>query len=271
MSTISTSNLQTIADNIAKSLVDIEAAYISGVTSTVTAVTNGASAASNSLAAHVAALADLAEEKALVLTASQAAANVSGQFPLTANQFYDLYRTFLFSLDQHTGGLNTYLTTNSVQVHPEFAAAFNRMAGLAVSTGLTGTAPTVIAPANIFTPTEVSLATISVTGSAAGTFAAGSTLDTTKYGGSQIYVKNTGGSGSTGTATSFTVTYTKASDGTTGHTATQALGGSLGAGAYLAIGSIADAKAVTAIAVNSGGANADTFAVVIKVLRAIAY
>ncbi len=270
MSTISSANLLIIADNIAKSLTDIEAAYISGVTSTVTAVTNGASASSNSLSAHVAALADLAEEKALVASTFAAAAGISAQFPLTANQFYDLYRGVLYALDVHTAGLNAFLVTNTVQVHPEFAAAFNRMASLAVTTGLTNTAPTPIALAQIYSPVEVSLGSIAVTGASTGTFSPGSTLDTTKYGGSQIYLKNTDVSTTTGTATSFTVTYT-ATDGTSGHTSTQALGGTLASGAYLAINAVKNAKTVTNIVVNSGGVSPDAIAVVIKLVRAVAY
>src|SRR6185437_3140176 len=150
----------------------------------------------------------------------------------------------------------------------EFAAAFNYFAVNGVAMGLVNTTPTKLATTQVFVPTAQNLATISVTGTAAGTFGAGTAVDLTKYAPLPLYLKNTAGSSTTGTATSFTVTYT----GTNGnsHTATQALSGALAAGATLAI-SGATGSAVSNIVVNSGGVNGDTLAVAVLPSRTVTY
>jgi hypothetical protein len=272
MATISTGNLTAIADNISKSLLDLEAALITNVIAnspTKTTITNGAQAGSNSLLSRTAALNDTAQELALAGVAIQDAAKVAAAVNFTASGFYLNYAEYLIALDKHVAGLSAFLVTNVLLVGGEFAAAFNYVAANAVNLGLAGTAPTAILPANVFVNSDQILGSVAVTAAAAGTFSPGTALDLTKYGPAAMYLKNTAGAPTTGTATSFTVTYTNAA-GTPAQTSTQALGGALGAGAYLAINSISG-SAVSAITVNSGGVNGDAIAVVIKPARVITY
>ena len=272
MATISTSNFLAIADSIAKTLVDLESAYITNPGAnapTVTTITAGQTGGSNSLISRVAALNDVVQEAALAGPANTDAAAVVAYMTITANAFYPLYKEFMKALDSHTAGVNAYLVANTLMVHPEFAAAFNYFATNGVALGLVNTSATAIATTHIFVPASQTLASIAVTGAATGTFSAGTNLDLTKYGPSQLYLKNTAGSPTTGTATSFTVTYTNAA-GTAGQTATQALSGALAAGATLAI-SVATGSAVSNIVVNSGGVNGDAIAVVVVPARTITY
>jgi hypothetical protein len=272
MATISTGNLTALADNIAKSLVDLEAALITNVVGgspSKATIQNGQNAGSNSLLSHVAGLADPDQEAALIDEAIADAAKVAATVDFSMNGFRRNYAEFLIALDRHVGGLNAFLVTNTLQVHPYFAACFNYIADLAPQLGLASAALTHVAVSRIFTPTEVILGSIAVTGAAAGTFSAGTALNTSLYGASQLYLKNTAGAPTTGTNTVFGITYTNAA-GTSGQTTTQALSGALGAGAYLAVGAITG-SAVSNITVNSNGANTDAIAVVVKPARTIAY
>lgn len=272
MAIISNANLTAIADNIGKSLLDTETALITNLGAnapTITTISNGANAASNSLLARVASLNDTQQESALVNQAIMDAANVVSQVTFTKNGLYLNYKDILVALDKHVGGLNAFLTTNSLQVTGEFAFAFNYIAANAALLGLATAPLTSIVPANVFVNADQILGSIAVTGVSAGTFSAGTALDTTKYASAQLYLKNTAGSPTGGTATSFTVTYTNAA-GTTGQTATQALSGALAAGGYLAVAG-AIGQAVSNIVVNSGGVAADAIAVVIKPARTITY
>lgn len=269
MATISTANLTTIVDNIAKTMTDIKADYITGLAANVTTITNGQNAASNSLRAHVASLGDLDQEAALASSASAANSSLVPLLTISMNSYYPSLGSFFVALDKHVSGLNAFLTANSLQVHPEFAAAFNYIAQNAVSLGLAPAALTQIAAANIFINSNQTLASVAVTGAAAGTFSAGTPIDTTKYGPAALFLKNTAGSPTTGTATSFTVTYNNGT-GNSAATATQALSGALAAGGVLAIAG-ASGISVSNIVVNSGGSAGDAIAVVVQPLRTVAY
>lgn len=271
MTTISTANFLTLADNIAKSCLDLEAAFIANIAAnapTATTITNGQTAGSNSLLSRVAALNDIIQERDLANGAYLAATGVTSYLNIANAAFYQLYVQLMNALEAHVGGVSAFITTNTLMVHPEFASAFNYYAGVAVQLALKGTPVTKVPTTAVFVPQAQTLASIAVTGSATGTFSAGTAVDLSKYAPLPLYLKNTGGSGTTGTATSFTVTYTKA-DGTSGN-ATQALSGSLAAGATLAIAS-ATGSAVSNIVVNSGGANGDAIAVIVQPTRTVTY
>lgn len=272
MATISTGNFLALADNVGKSLVDLEANFITNAGAnapTISTITSGQNGGSNSLYARVAALNDIVQVRDLAGSAKVAADNVVAWMGISKNALYLQYVQFMNALETHTGGVAAFITTNTLLVHPEFAAAFNYFASNAVGLALRGSAPTAIPTTDIFVPTSQTLASIAVTGSAAGTFGAGTAIDLTKYAPLPLYLKNTGGSPTTGTATSFTITYTNAA-GTPGQSATQALSGALSAGATLAI-SGATGSAVSNIVVNSGGANGDAIAVVVVPSRVVAY
>jgi hypothetical protein len=272
MAIISSSNLTTLVDNIAKSMTDLRTAFIANLGAnapTLTTITNGQNAASNSLRAHVASLNDLDQESALAAAASAANTALVSQLAISMNEFYPSFGSFMVALDKHVGGLNAFLVANSLQVNPEFASAFNYIAANAVLLGLAPAVLTQIAPANIFINLNQTLASVAVTGAAAGTFAAGTAIDTTKYGPAALFLKNTAGGATGGTATSFTVTFNNGI-GNAAATATQALSGALAAGAVLAIAG-ASGISVSNIVVNSGGVAADAIAVVVQPLRTVSY
>jgi hypothetical protein len=272
MATISTANLTALADNIAKSLVDLEASLITNVAAnapTKATIQAGQTGGSNSLQARVAGLNDAQQEADLVDEALADAAKIAALVNFTMNGFHRNYAEFLVALDKHVGGLNAFLVSNSLQVHPYFATCFNYVADLAPQLGKSASALTHIAVSRIFTPTEVTLGSIAVTGAAAGNFSAGTALNTTLYGASQLYLKNTDVSPTTSTNAVFHITYTNAA-GQAGQTTDQALSGALGAGAYLAVGSVTG-SAVSVITVTSNGSNGDQIAVVVKPARTIAY
>src|SRR5260221_12735160 len=74
------------------------------------------------------------------------------------------------SLETHTGGVNAFLVANTLLVHPEFAGAFNYFAPNASALGLRNAPVTSVATTQIFVAVEQTLASIAVTGAAAGTF-----------------------------------------------------------------------------------------------------
>lgn len=269
---ITTTQFTNIADDLAKIIVDMETAFITNPGTnapTNTTINNGAAASSNSLLARFNALStgDKAGQMGF-----QIARMVNAPQALTAlakTQIYAYFAPYLEALDYDIGGVYSFINTNSLVVHPEFAAAFNWMSANGRTLGLRPYPVQVIQPSQIFTSVEVVLGSIAVTGATTGTFTAGTALDLTKYGPAQLYLKNTAGSGTTGTATVFGITYTNAA-GQTGQTTTQALSGSLGAGATLAVSTITG-SAVSNITVNSSGSTGDAIAVTIEPTRTIAY
>lgn len=271
---ISSSQLTTLVDNVSKSIVDLEASLITNVganSPTSTTITNGQFAASNSLSAHISALA-VADQAGFIGTGWLKSANkVNALINFNKNSIYALFEDFLIALEKDLGGLYDSLWANSVQVHPEFQAAFNYIASQENIPGtyeiLDNRNMDLIPPTLVFPATETSLASIAVTGAAAGTFSAGTAIDTTKYASQELWLKNTAGGATGGTATSFTVTYKDINNTT--QTVTKALSGSLASGAYLDLGVIG--QSVSNIVVNSGGVAADAIAVVAKLLRTIAY
>lgn len=268
---IQTSNLLAIADNIAKTLLDLESAYISNPATnspTVNTITNGLTATSSSLESRVAALANIQQEADLALATSQAATNVQAYMAITPQQLYVLYASLMIALDHHTAGLNSYLTNNAVQVHSEFANAFNYIALNAPSLGITISALAIIQPANIFVPTTQTLGSIAVTGATTGNFTPGSSISSTRYAAGQLYLTNSGASPSTGTSTSFLVTYVNTSGATT--TATVTLLGALAAGTSLII-SGAIGFSVSGVLVTANGANGDQFSITVPPARQVSY
>lgn len=269
---ITTTQFLNIADNIAKTLSDIETDFIADPAAnapTVTTITNGQTAVSNSLQARFAAL-SAGDQAGVAGTAlSKTLTDVVTYLTVPTAGIYSLYAPFLLGLDQDLGDLAQFVSTNTLQVHPEFAACFNYIAQNAQRLFGAKYTPTPILPGFVFPSASQTLASIAVTGATTGTFSAGTALDLTKYAPQQLYLKNTAGAPTTGTATSFTVTYTNTA-GQTGQTATQALSGALAAGATLAVAG-ASGSAVSNITVGPGGANGDAIAVVVLPLRTVAY
>lgn len=269
--TISSGQFQAIADNIAKILVDLEAAYVSGTASSDTTVNNGVNAASNSLFARFSALSTSDQAGQIGRNWEKVSALVSNFTNINASgNLYALVAPYLEALEFDMGGVAHFIESNGILVHPEFAAAFNWMVQNGRTLGLLPAPTPAILPSSTMLTGDQILASVAVTGAAAGTFSAGTALDTTKYAGPlQMYLKNTAAGVTGGTATSFTITYNDGA-GNNAATATQALSGALAAGAKLAIGTKTGIS-VSAITVNSGGVAADAIAVVVTAPRTIAY
>lgn len=195
MATISTANFLTLADNVGKSLVDLESAFQTNPTlnaPTVTTITNGQNAASSSLYARVAGLGDIVQERDLSAGAKTSADNVVAWLGIVKNTFYTQYVQFMNALETHTGGTSAFITGNSLFVHPEFASCFNYFAANATNLALRSGLPTTIPVANVFVPAAQTLGSIAVTGASAGTFSAGTAVNTALYApGLQLYIKNT--------------------------------------------------------------------------------
>lgn len=122
------------------------------------------------------------------------------QAAVTAGQ---LYRTLqgeriMAALDAHyggTGGLNRFLATQGVRVHPNL-----RVIGIQIDAE------------HAMAPTVVTLGRYAVTGSGTGTLTPGSTIDPALYAGANVVLRTTGTSG----AAAVTATLTLARrDGTT--------------------------------------------------------
>jgi hypothetical protein len=267
---ISTTNFLGISDNIARTLLDLKTAFITNPTlnaPTSATIANGQNAASNSLEARIAALGSIIQEAALANPGIAAATGIIGYMDVTPANFYAIYASLMLALDNLVVGVNNFLTLNSLQVHPEFANAFNYAASNAVSLGLALSPLTTISPTNIFVPASQTLASIAVTGVTTGSLTAGTPINTSLYAPEQLYITNILGSSSTGTATNFTITYTNAA-GTTA-IVSQALSGSLPAGANIAVtGAIG--SAVSAISITSGAAG-DQFGIIVLPLRTVTY
>jgi len=265
---ITPSQLTPILDNITQTLLDLDNNLVTGLMTAVSTVQAGQHGASNSLQARVAALVshDLLNSnlgKAWGLTAQKVHSYIVID-PVGHNK---LMGDILVALDKDLGGLAHYLATNNLMVHRRFADAFNYVAANTISLGLAPGPLAPITPAQVFVPALQTLATFNATGATTGTFGAGTPIDTTKYAPSQLFIKNVGGAGTTGTATSFSATYTKA-NGQTG-IGNQALSGSLAAGATLQLDTVL-AVAVTAISITSG-VSGDQFAIVVLPLRTVGY
>lgn len=267
MSTISTANFTTLVDNVAKTLVDIESAFVTNPTSnapTIATITSGQTGASNSLSAHVLALADLQQENDLSPSAYSTTAAVVAALAIAKASYYSLYTSFIVALDKHVAGINAFCTANSLQVHAEFAGAVNYVAGLGSSAGR---AVTAMSPANVFIPANQTLFSGTVSGATTISSSDGTSIDTTLYAPAKIYLKNTGGSPSTGTATAFTINYKNAA-GATVTSSPYTIGGAVSAGASVDTGLVG--SDVNSWSITAGGTG-DTWALTVVPLRAVAY
>lgn len=270
MSLISPSNLQAICDNVARTLIDLNSLYVVDPTwagPSVYIVTQGQVGASNSLAARISALNDLAQEASLAPDGLLAAQNVVAYMAIENTQFYVLMRTFMAALERHTGGLTNYLVANSIQVHPEFANCFNFTAAIAPAFGY-GLPFKPIPASSVFTPVQTILCSLTVTGAATRTFVAGTAINSNTYAPvTSILLRNTANTSTTGISTVFSITYTNGAGQTA--TTTAQLGRALATNEALTVP--ITCFAVTNVTIVSGGANGDTFDLEAEPIRSPAY
>jgi hypothetical protein len=270
--TISSGQASAIIDNLTKILVDLESNLITnvaGTSPTLATISSGVTANSNSMLARFSALSagdQLGEMGKKYFSVSQGIIN---QLTYTKSEIYSLILDYMKALDADIGGLPNFLTANSLLVHPEFAAAFNvaatdgKVVGPGAHVRFAG-----ITPSMVFVAAEQSLAHFAATGATTGTFTADVDVDTTLYAPQKIWIKNLLGGSSTGTATSFTITYKTVTGAVAAAGAPVAISGAQATGAYTDSG--LTGVAVTAVAITSG-ANADSWGFVVKPSRTPAY
>lgn len=266
---ITTTKIQQLTDSIAKLLTDTSTA-VTGLTSnapTISTMTAGIT----SQAARVAGFNAIDDETALAAAVSASGAAYDSFLATLAvlSQAYPTLYVELNALETWANGLSGYLATNSVQVHKAFADAFNSFAANARNSGLRLTNPVAIAPANIFPAAAIDpVAAVAVTGAAAGTFTAGTAVDTTQYGALPLYLQNSS-AGASAAATVFHITYVGA-DGAS-HTVDKTITVSMGTGAGNAVTLGVTGTAVTAISITSNGTNGESYHVTAPLVRTPAY
>ena len=143
MATISAANVSALMSSIAKHVVDLQAQIGSA-----TAITAGEA----TTLGKVAALGDASQEYALMAGFQQALATNEAGYLATlasANAIYDLFAPACIALERATGGLQAFLTANSILAPTAYAAAHNRCASKtgAVITIVSGSISAGITPA----------------------------------------------------------------------------------------------------------------------------
>lgn len=266
MPTITSAALLPLVDNIAKALLDYEAAFITNPAAaapTISTLANGI----NTLGTRVSSLADLQQEADLAPATIQDAQAALGLINVSATSMYLAYRHWFAAIDKHVGGLDSFLATNNAVVHAEFAAAFNYIAPQAAALGLRATNLTPLRPSVIFTATPVVLGTLSVTGAATGSYSLGATLDTSKYAPAGLYAQATTGITNTGTGPLvLAVTYLNASgvqQNNVAVTLTQPVGGLQSLGLT--------GSQILNVTVTSGGTNGDSVRFTAEPARTVVY
>lgn len=257
-----TTQFTNIADDIAKALVDLEAVLISDDSSKISTILGGLAPSGSTLSGRVGA--DSSQSNAI--TAAATVSNLVTNFiTVSKSELYSLYMPVIEQLELALpDGIAGFMRANSLLVHPEFAACVNYAATYGNEQGLIGQ----ITPGQQFVAQETSFGTMAVTGAAAGTFTDGSALTSSVIGNQKIWLKNTAGAPTTGTATVFHVTYTD--DTNTSHAnATVTMSGAIAAGGYFDTG--LSGIDVTAWSVVSSGANTDALSLVAKPTRTVAY
>lgn len=274
-----------LSDNVAKGISDYTAAFITNTgtnTPLYSTITSGVSntGATSGLVGRVLAIAgspDLPDTLTLSQPVSTVSSNVTSYITgiRSAASYYAQFYPFLNALDVATGGLNAFLTANSVQVNGYFAQAFNAFCGYAVSLGYRGSAPTQISAANYF-PYAIVDDLWDITCNTATTFtsnAVGANASTSIAGGGtgQIYIYNTNATNAIGGAT-FTITYLNGAGSPTTATyattsGTPAASGSLSTG-YAVSGAIG--SAITGIT-GTGMTSGEAYSFGIKLVRSASY
>lgn len=262
MAALTAANAVTLADGIAKHIIDLVA--VPGSTS---AITTGQA----TLLGQVVALNDASQITALLdgFNASVTAEKAYLTNQASYNAILDLWFGACLALDAAaSGGLAALLAANQPnQVDYRFLDAFNR----ADSKG--GVNPVAALPAWLsFAPAALGLATFAVTGSGAGTFTAGTAVSSL-YGNGPLSLYNAGAGVIGAASITATVTYTKySSTGTvlTAQTATATLTNGAASGAAVALSGSAAGTAVTNITI-TGGTNGDSIGVKTTLLRSVSY
>lgn len=280
---LSTTQVTQICDSIAQGVSDFNAAFVTNTASnspTYTTINSGITGTGGSATlGRVLAFADLTAELNMLKPANTVAGNVTAYLSSvrSISAFYVQYYPLLDALDTTVGGLNAFITTNTLQINAWAAAAFNAYQAVAVALGYrtSATIPTAIVTGNYF-PFAAIDTMWGFTASGATTFSAnavGANASTAVSGGGvgQFYIYKNNASNAVGGAT-FTITYTNAagSPATASYTTssgTPTASGSL-AGGFSVSGLVGSAiTAVTGAGMTSG----EQYTLGVKLVRASAY
>src|SRR5260221_13068830 len=121
---ITTGQFLNIADNVAKTLLDIETDFITnpgGTSPTVAAITSGQTAASNSLAAKIAALSAPDQAAQTGQRWVKTANKIIGYLTVPVNTLYFHYANLSYAVDTDLPGFASFCCMNSVQGPPMLA------------------------------------------------------------------------------------------------------------------------------------------------------
>lgn len=281
---LSSTQVRQITDSIAQAIGDYNTAFITNTgtnTPLYSTIVNGVSGTGGSATlGRVLAWGDLTPELTALKAANTAATNVTANITSvrTISSFYSQFYPLLDALDLAiSGGLNAFLTTNTLQVNAWFAAAFNAYQSNAVALGYRTSAniPTAIATANYFPYANID-SMWSFTCSGATTFssnAVGTNASTAVSGGGvcQLYLYKSNATNAVGGAT-FTVTYTNAAGNSATATYTTTSGVPLASGSLAAGYSISGAigSAVTAVT-GTGMTSGESYTIGAQLVRSAAY
>jgi hypothetical protein len=277
MATISSTNLLALADNVAKAITDLNAALNTNIGSnapTTTTITNGMTASSNSMESRIAALNDFSQINYLSVKAGTTASNVTGLLSgIPLANIYAAFAPYMDALDLATGGLNAFLGTNTVKTQAYFTACFNAYVNNSVGLGLRGPAniATAITTANSFPTADSSdLATISVSGAAAGTYSAGTAISagSNVLGSFPLWIYNNS-AGAAAAQTVLSIAYTDANG--SAQTLSFTLPSTFNNTKTNAVALGVTGSAVTGITVVSSGTSGESYKIYAKSIRSVAY
>lgn len=281
---LTTTQVTNLADSVAKAVDDFTTTFITNPGAnapTSTTIINGVSGTGASATlGRVINFTDLNGELALLSPTNRTAGLVSAYITSvrTISGFYQQFFPVLDGMDALLGGLNAYLTSNSLQVNASFANAFNAYQSLAVALGYrtTATVPTALGAANYF-PSAAIDTMWGFTSSAATTFSAnavGANASTAVSGGGvgQFYLYKNNSGNAAGSAT-FTIGYTNAAGSPATATystvsGTPTASGSLASGSVSISGMIG--SAVTSVT-GTGMTASEQYTIGMKLIRASAY
>lgn len=206
---LSSTNVQTLTDTLAKLFKDIEdnvmtgpAAFVNGLLS------GGATYGIPAVTTRIVQFQDAAAELALLAPANSSTQLLANDLVAntTLSTYYRSLYTLLDALETATGGLATYLSTNSTTVALAFAELWNAYAGAAQLVGLRPATYQVetLTPSQVFPDIATDLARITIGGSATIL----SVLDGTKVAPQSLFYRvSTTGSGARTTTSALSVSY----------------------------------------------------------------
>lgn len=281
---LTTTQITQITDSLAKGCDDFNTAFILNTNTNTplysTIVTGVSGTGASQTLGRVLNFLELASEVNMLGKMQAVAATVTSYIASIRSLagYYQTLYPVLDALDLSiSGGLNAFLTTNSLQVSAHVATAFNNYQNVAVAAGFrsAGNIPTAIAVPNYF-PYAVVDDMWDMTASGATTFSAnlvGANTSTAVSGGgsAQLYIYKVNAGNAAGGAT-FTITYTNALGGSSQATystvsGTPTASGSLAAGFSISGAIVQAVTAVTATGMTSG----EQYRLGCKLLRSPAY